>query len=220
MNLSINSIRFNRHFKVSKVFVSAVLVMLMSSALSSAQVLILKQSAPQNTVSGAISSPSSSVNSVWLNPLVWYNSFEDSIRSVALRGETSDLRNQIQNFAFRFLGRPYRSSGKKPATGFDCSGFTGFIFRNFGMKLKSSSVAQATEGRLVSVKEATVGDLAFFGRRGRKGKVWVNHAAIVISKPGQPLAIIHSASNKGIVVTNVSESRYWKNSLLFVRNVL
>jgi hypothetical protein len=217
VNLSIIAILFKHHFKANKVSVFAVVVMLMYPVFSYAQALVSKPTNSQNVVAA---STSVSVKSIWLNPLVWYNPLDDSLRTVAMRQESSDIRNQIQNFAFRFLGRPYRSSGKKPATGFDCSGFTGFIFRNFGMKLKSSSVAQATEGRLVSVKEAKVGDLAFFGRKGRKGKVWVNHAAIVISKPGQPLAIIHSASNKGIVVTKVSESRYWKNSLLFVRNVL
>lgn len=216
MNLRISTYCFKHHLRVNiAVFIIAFLMHL-HPTVSLCQDLVSIQSSSQNTNSATITSP---VNSVWLNPLVWYNPMDDSLRSVALQEKTY-LRNQIQNFAFRFLGRPYRSSGKKPATGFDCSGFTGFIFRNFGMKLKASSVAQATEGRLVAVKEATVGDLAFFGRKGRKGRVWVNHAAIVISKPGQPLAIIHSASNKGIVVTKVSESRYWKNSLLFVRNVL
>lgn len=215
--MSFNSICFKRHFRPNSVALPTAFLVFMCSFITVAQDLVSVVPASPNRVSVSISSPA---KGVWFNPLVWYNPIDDSLRSVALREERSDLRNQIQNFAFRFLGRPYRSSGKKPATGFDCSGFTGFIFRNFGMKLKASSVAQATEGRLVSVKEATVGDLAFFGRKGRKGKVWVNHAAIVISKPGQPLAIIHSASNKGIVVTKVSESRYWKNSLLFVRNVL
>lgn len=214
--MRISTYCFKHHLRVNiAVFIIAFLMHL-HPTVSLCQDLVSIQSSSQNTNSATITSP---VNSVWLNPLVWYNPMDDSLRSVALQEKTY-LRNQIQNFAFRFLGRPYRSSGKKPATGFDCSGFTGFIFRNFGMKLKASSVAQATEGRLVAVKEATVGDLAFFGRKGRKGRVWVNHAAIVISKPGQPLAIIHSASNKGIVVTKVSESRYWKNSLLFVRNVL
>jgi len=202
---------------VNLVAFPAAFLFVMFSPYSHAQSLIPKKYHSPDIFSGTMSSP---VTSIWLNPLVWYNSHDDSLRSVAIQEETCNIRDQIYNFAFRFLGRPYRSSGKKPATGFDCSGFTGFIYRKFGMKLKASSVAQATEGRLVSVKEATVGDLAFFGRKGRKGKIWVNHAAIVISKPGQPLAIIHSASNKGIVVTKVSESQYWKNSLLFVRNVL
>jgi cell wall-associated NlpC family hydrolase len=130
------------------------------------------------------------------------------------------IREEIIQFAMNYLGIRYRSSGKSPKIGFDCSGFTGFIFKNFGMKLKASSPAQAMEGRKVPVSEAKEGDLAFFGKKGKKGKVYVNHAAIVISKPGEPLAIIHSASNKGIVITKVNESNYWRNALLFVRNVL
>lgn len=219
MNLRINSFCFKRHFRLLSAVIYALVSVIFCSEPLSAQnfVSIRKNVQNQNQPSALIVNP---VKSIWFTPLVWYNSSDDCLHSGSTREETSDIRNQIQNFAFRFLGRPYRSSGKKPATGFDCSGFTGFIFRNFGMKLKASSTAQATEGRPVSVKEATVGDLAFFGKKGRKGRVWVNHAAIVISKPGQPLAIIHSASNKGIVVTKVSESHYWKKSLLFVRNVL
>lgn len=130
------------------------------------------------------------------------------------------IRQEIYQFATRFLGRPYRSSGKNPRSGFDCSGFTGFIFRNFGLQLKSSSQAQATEGEKVLIHNAQTGDLAFFGRKGRKGRWHVNHAAIVISKPGEPLSIIHSASRKGIVITRVDESQYWKRSLLFVKRVI
>lgn len=161
-----------------------------------------------------------SSKSDWFDPLAWYNPLQDSIQQIAHVCEEEALRTKIQNFATRFIGRPYRSSGKTPTTGFDCSGFTGYIFRNFGYQLKASSTAQAMEGKKVSILEATTGDLAFFGKRGKKGRVLVNHTAIVISKPGEPLAIIHSASNKGIVITKVEESRYWKNSLLFVRNVL
>jgi cell wall-associated NlpC family hydrolase len=130
------------------------------------------------------------------------------------------VRDEIISYAMNFLGIRYRSSGKSPKIGFDCSGFTGYIFRNFGMRLKASSPAQAMEGKKVPLSQAREGDLAFFGRKGRKGKILVNHAAIVISRPGEPLAIIHSASNKGIVITRVNESRYWRNSLLFVKNVL
>lgn len=130
------------------------------------------------------------------------------------------LRLQIQDFALRYLGRPYRSSGKNPATGFDCSGFTGYVFRKFGVRLKSSSGAQATEGKRIPVSEARPGDLAFFARRGRRGRFRVYHSAIVISSPGQPLEIVHSASGKGIVTTRLDKSRYWRNALLCVRRVL
>jgi len=153
----------------------------------------------------------------WTNPENWINS-KNSFKECP--EQETGIRGKILQYAVNFLGIKYRSSGKSPKGGFDCSGFTGFVFRNFGMRLKSSSPAQAMEGRKVPINQAAVGDLAFFGRKGSKGRVLVNHAAIVISKPGEPLEIIHSASNKGIVITKVEESRYWKNSLLFVRNVL
>lgn len=154
----------------------------------------------------------------WLDPQAWYNFQQDSLQK--LKKESESVRDEIHEYAKNFLGIRYRSSGKSPKVGFDCSGFTGFIFRHFDFSLRSSSTEQAKQGEKIPVHQAQTGDLAFFGRKNRKGKYAVNHAAIVISKPGEPLAIIHSASNKGIVITNVEKSRYWKNSLLFVRQVL
>lgn len=179
--------------------------------------LLLKESGSQNQILNLSTYPFTPTS----DPFNWnfsQGSAQDNRNDIS--SGSNSLRTQIQDFAYRFLGKRYRSSGKSPKTGFDCSGFTGYIFRNFGYHLKSSSIAQATEGRKVPIHKATVGDLAFFGHKGRKGRFRVNHAAIVISKPGEPLAIIHSASNKGIVITKVESSRYWKNSLLFVKNVI
>jgi cell wall-associated NlpC family hydrolase len=130
------------------------------------------------------------------------------------------IREDIIRVARQYLGIRYRSSGKNPKAGFDCSGFTGFVFRKLGISLKSSSPAQAMEGKKVSFSNARKGDLAFFGRKGRKGRFFINHAAIVISEPGEPLSIIHSASRKGIVITRVNDDPYWRKSLLFVKSVL
>lgn len=135
-------------------------------------------------------------------------------------GGSESLREEITRLARRHLGIRYRSSGKNPRAGFDCSGFTGYIYKKLGIPLKASSPAQAMEGSKVPLPSARKGDLAFFGHKGRKGRYYVNHAAIVISEPGEPLAIIHSASRKGIVITRVNEDPYWKRSLLFVRSVL
>lgn len=130
------------------------------------------------------------------------------------------LREDIIRVARQYLGIRYRSSGKNPSAGFDCSGFTGYVFKKMGIPLKASSPAQAMDGKKVPSIQARKGDLAFFGHKGRKGKYYVNHAAIVISEPGEPLAIIHSASRKGIVITRVNEDPYWRRSLLFVKSIL
>jgi len=206
---------FKKHFKFLGITPSLTISMILSFGLSSAQI------SDSSTVSLGKFSPNSlfvsPLKPVWNDPEQWINT---SCSNQSLEEEEIGLREKILQYSLNFLGIRYRSSGKSPKVGFDCSGFTGFVFRNFGMRLKASSPAQAMEGKKVPVKQAAVGDLAFFGRKGRKGRVLVNHAAIVISKPGEPLAIIHSASNKGIVITKVEESRYWRNSLLFVRNML
>lgn len=149
-------------------------------------------------------------------------------------GMEDEFRDSLVFVARRYLGTRYRSGGKTPR-GFDCSGFTGYVFGRFGIKLPSCSALQAQIGEKVSLKEARKGDLVFFGyaghsRRRKKGRgrhkryysarTWtrVNHAGIVISEAGEPLRIIHSASRKGVVVSAISG--YWKRRLLFTRRVI
>lgn len=211
--LKIIQLQFVKHFKLFVLFPALFLIGIFSATRSFGQKLLKSEPTPlaKSKLPGQFD---------WFNPGLWYNPLEDSLRQSRELLEMESLRQQIKEYSMNFIGRPYRSSGKNPASGFDCSGFTGFVFRNFGLKLKASSTEQAKDGQKVKKCEAKTGDLAFFGRKDSKGRFFVNHAAIVISKPGEPLAIIHSASNKGIVITKVEESRYWRNALLFVKTVL
>lgn len=212
MNITLS--RFNQNLKLFRLLFGFMVLSFLSAFSGMAQVVRMPNPADSTThLAKAIG-----IN--WFDPGRWFDATAYKRKCAAQAAASEPLREQIISYAMNFLGRPYRSSGKTPRAGFDCSGFTGFIFKNFGMKLKSSSTAQATEGKKVTRGEAKTGDLAFFGKKDRKGRCYVNHAAIVISKPGEPLAIIHSASNKGIVITKVEESRYWRNALLFVRSVL
>lgn len=204
--------QFVKHFNRFLFFPAVLLFGILGTTRSFGQKLLNPETLPSLSKQGLTFN--------WFNPILWYNSAEDSLRRSQEEIRNELLRQEIFAFSKNFIGRPYRPSGKSPSSGFDCSGFTGFVFRNFGLKLKASSTEQAKEGKKVKPDEAKTGDLAFFGKKDRKGRFYVNHAAIVISKPGEPLAIIHSASNKGIVITKVEESRYWRNALLFVRTVI
>jgi len=51
------------------------------------------------------------------------------------------IGQDIINFGMRYLNKPYRPAGKGPHA-FDCSGFTSFVFREFGYRLSSSSAGQ------------------------------------------------------------------------------
>ncbi len=52
--------------------------------------------------------------------------------------EAMTLRDSIVHFALENLGAPYRYGGESP-TGFDCSGFTQYVFGTFDVCLNRSS---------------------------------------------------------------------------------
>ena len=58
-------------------------------------------------------------------------------------------------------GVPYRYGGSTPR-GFDCSGFTSYVFRKAGVSLPHSASGQARKARRVSRANARPGDLVFF----------------------------------------------------------
>lgn len=68
----------------------------------------------------------------------------------------------VLNYAYQFLGTPYVWGGSTPS-GFDCSGFTSYVYRKFGVNLPRVSRSQATVGRKVAYSDLQAGDLVFFG---------------------------------------------------------
>ncbi len=68
----------------------------------------------------------------------------------------------IINYAYQFLGTPYVWGGSSPS-GFDCSGFTSYVFKNFGVSLPRVSSAQTSVGSKVAYSDLQAGDLVFFG---------------------------------------------------------
>lgn len=90
----------------------------------------------------------------------------------------------IVDYARQFLGVPYVWGGTTPA-GFDCSGFTSYVFAQFGISLPRTSGAQATIGTRVSAAEARPGDLVTWP--GHVGIYTGNGNNIAARQPGTPL---------------------------------
>jgi cell wall-associated NlpC family hydrolase len=82
------------------------------------------------------------------------------------RGASSASGESVISYASNFLGIPYLWGGTSPSTGFDCSGFTQYVYSHFGIKLGRTTYNQINDGQAVSRNELQAGDLVFFGKGG------------------------------------------------------
>lgn len=124
------------------------------------------------------------------------------VMSAKATGET------IVETAFKYLGVRYRSGSSSPA-GFDCSGFTRYVFKENNLSLTHSSRAQYNEGSAITSKhDLQKGDLVFFGGSGGSTKS-IGHVGIVteVDPKSGNFKFIH-ASRTGIKVDNSTEPYY------------
>ena len=75
---------------------------------------------------------------------------------------SSEKRASVLDYAAQFLGTPYVYGGSTPS-GFDCSGFTSYVFKNTVGTIPRVAQAQFDATTRVSMEELEPGDLVFFG---------------------------------------------------------
>lgn len=124
-------------------------------------------------------------------------------------------REEIALEAKKYIGIPYNYGGKKPSSGFDCSGFSTFVFAKEGIAISGSSTHLASLGKQKLFNSIEKGDLAFFGSNHK-----VSHVAIVLEKTKHSFEVIHATSSRGVMITDVMQSEYWTKKYLFTRDVL
>ena len=75
----------------------------------------------------------------------------------------------VVGIAMQYLGTPYHWGGASPETGFDCSGFTMFVFSQIGVSLPHNAAMQYGYGSAVDRSQLAPGDLVFFDGLGHVG---------------------------------------------------
>ena len=114
--------------------------------------------------------------------------------------EAVALRGQVRTEALKYQGVPYVWGGTTPR-GFDCSGFTQYVFRQVGNPISRSCYYQLQCGVIVPREDLQCGDLVFFENTGDGG--FASHVGIYIGN-GQ---LIHAGS-KGITVVYLNSAYF------------
>lgn len=125
----------------------------------------------------------------------------------------SSSGNNIAIFAKKYLGYSYVYGGTKPSTGFDCSGFTYYVYNSCGYSLSRSCQAQAKSGTAVSRKNLSAGDLVFFDN-GSNGSI--GHVGIYIGGG----KFIHAENSKTGVRIDTLNSGYYNKYYYSARRIV
>ncbi len=140
---------------------------------------------------------------------------ETSSRSLDEPRTTQNIQNEVPvqsgsassavAVAQQYLGSSYVSGGSSPSTGFDCSGFTQYVYGQCGISISRTSYTQANDGTAVSKSELQPGDLLLFHYYGSSS---IGHVGIYVGN-GQ---FIHAAnSNRGVVYDTINSGYYADN---------
>ena len=116
----------------------------------------------------------------------------------------------IIDTALGLRGTPYRNGGTDPA-GFDCSGFTQYVFAKHGIVLPRETREQFEVGEKIRLQDVHVGDLVFF-HTVAKG---ASHVGIALNDD----EFVHAPSSAGVVRVEHLSSAYWSKRFIAARRV-
>ena len=122
--------------------------------------------------------------------------------------------NEVVEYAKKYLGYAYVVGGKTPETGFDCSGFTRYVYKNFGYNLATVSYQQTSVGTEVTRENLKPGDLVLFYN---DEKTKIGHTGIYVGNGD----FIHAANPKrGVVYDNINISTYYNERFVTARRIV
>ena len=131
----------------------------------------------------------------------------------ASNSATGTTGESIVAYAKQYLGYKYVYGGSSPSKGFDCSGFTTYVFSHFGISLSRTSSGQSKNGVAVERSNLSLGDIVIFKNSSNTA---IGHVGIYIGDGN----LIHSGNSKtGVIITSLSSS-YYKTRYVGARRVI
>lgn len=123
--------------------------------------------------------------------------------------ESSGNGSSVVATANQYIGSRYIYGGTAPS-GFDCSGFTSYVYKKYGVSLSRTAAGQYSNGVAVSKGKLQPGDLVMFGKSG------INHVGIYIGGG----KMIHAANPSRGVTTDTINSGYYGTNYVGARRIL
>lgn len=138
---------------------------------------------------------------------------ETTDTKIQATNQTSSKGQEVANYVKQFLGCKYVYGGSTPSGGFDCSGLTMYVYKQFGISLPHSATAQSKVGTKVDRSNLQQGDLIFFTNY--KTGTGIGHVGIYIGDN----KFIHASTEKtGVITSSITGSyntRYVTATRLF-----
>lgn len=139
-----------------------------------------------------------------------------AVNTASVQEVTSSMRGatgaQIVKKAKQYIGTPYKWGGTTTA-GFDCSGFTQYVYKQCGVTISRTTKTQVKEGKAVSKANLKAGDLVFF-KDTYSGCTNPSHVGIYIGNN----EFIHCGSS-GVTTAKIN-SNYWSQHYYSARRIL
>lgn len=131
-----------------------------------------------------------------------------------------ELGDKMVNYAKKFLGTPYVWGATGPKA-FDCSGFTSYVYRNFGITINRTSRMQYLQGEKVNISQLQPGDLLFFSSR-RAGRGNVGHVAMVASvdRKNNTCTFIHASVKRGVTYQKFPDNGYFSRNFIGAKRII
>jgi len=191
-------------FRRKLCFIALAVVVLALMAVCSCRAEQASDPKPSEPIPGELAEATTTVLVLQLEPIM-----PEPLKPVGLDqpDRSSKRRQDLRKRALTYRGTPY-VWGASRATGFDCSGFTQYLFAKVGIHLLRRACEQFTQGAPVELNELRIGDLVFFNTTGA-----VSHVGMFIGDG----KFVHASSRGGIVRVDTLKKGFYRERFVGAR---